>query len=70
MDKPRSPCHKTGHCRANVHAVEDLVTQDRRVSIASMSALSGISPTSIHRILKLDLYLVKKCTLFVPYVLD
>lgn len=51
-------------------AVEDLVAQDRRVSIASISALSGISPTSVHRILKLDLQLVKKCALFVPYVLD
>lgn len=44
--------------------------QDRCVTIASMSLQSGISPTSIHRILKLDLLLVKWCVKFVPYVLE
>ncbi len=70
MDMQRAACPKTGRCRANVRKVEDLVEQDRRVSIASMSLQPGISPTSIHRILKLDLHLTKRCAKFVPFVLE
>lgn len=69
-DKARTPRRKTGCCRRNVRAVEDMVAQDRSASIARMSLQSGISPTSIHRILKMDLHLVKKCAKFVPYLLD
>ncbi len=70
VDKPCAARCKTGRCRANVRAVEDMVAQDRRVSIAKMSLDSGVSVTSIHRILKLDLKLVKKCAIFVPHVLE
>ncbi len=70
VDKTRMPRNRSGRSRANVRKVEDMVEQDRRVSVARMSLLSGISPTSVHRILKLDLHLVKKCAKFVPHVLE
>ncbi len=66
VDKPRSPRARSGRSRANVREVEDMVTSDRRVSIATMSATSGISQTSIQRILKHDLHLVKRSAKFVP----
>lgn len=70
VDKQRSPRNKSSRSRANVRRVEDMVEQDRSITIARMSFQSGISATSIHRILKLDLHLVKKCAIFVPHVLE
>ncbi len=66
VDKPRAPKARSGRSRQNIRRVEDLVTQDRRVSIAAISARSGISEGSVQRILKHDLKLVKKSAKFVP----
>ena len=43
------------------------MTQDRRSSIAVMAQSSGITATTIQRILKEDLQLVKRCAKFMPY---
>ena len=70
VNRTRAPRMKTGHSRANVRKVENVVAQDRRVTVASISLQTGIAPTSVLRILKKDLLLVKKCVIFVPYILD
>ena len=70
VDKPRSPRPRTGRCRANIWQVENMVAQDRRISLAQMSVQSGIKATTIFRILTLDLKLVKKCAKFVPHFLQ
>ncbi len=70
VDRARAPRRRSGWSSANVRRVEDVVTQDRRVTVASITLQTGISPTTVLRILKMDLKLVKKCALFVPYVLD
>ncbi len=46
-----------------------MVAQDRRVGIGHMSLQSGISFTSIQRILKLDLKLSKRCAKYMPRAL-
>ncbi len=67
VDKPRSARTKSGRSVANVRAVENLVAEDRRVTIKQMSVSSGLATTTIQRILKHDLGLTKKCAKFIPY---
>ncbi len=66
VDKPRKPKERTGRSVQNVRKVEDLVAEDRRVTIKEMSLRSGISTMTIQRILKFDLKLKKRCAIFVP----
>ncbi len=69
VDKERAPKHKSGHSPRNIRKVEDLVAADRRVTLKEMSLKSGLSTSTIQRILKKDLKLTKRCATFVPAVL-
>ncbi len=70
VDQPRRAKVRRGRSIANVRKVESMVAEDRRVTIPCMSNQSGLSMTTIHRILRLDLKLVKKCVIFVPHLLE
>ncbi len=70
VDLPRAPKRPRGRSRVNIRKVEDLVVQDRKTSITAISAKSGITCSTVHRILKTDLKLVKKCAKFVPRELN
>ena len=69
VDKPRRPRGKSGRSRINVRRVETAVANDRRLTIRELSLMTGIPSTSVQRILKHDLKLVKKCCSFVPHEL-
>ncbi len=69
VDRPRAPRGKSGRNQRNVHRVENIVASDRGVTIKDISQRTGISITSVQRILKKDLKLKKKCASFVPAVL-
>ncbi len=67
VDAPRAKKSKSGRSRANIRRIENLVTEDRRVTVRQLSAQTGIKYTSVQKILKDDLKLKKKCAKFVPY---
>ncbi len=67
VDTPRAKKSRSGCSRANIHHIENIVTQDRRATVRQMSTETGIKYTSVQKILKFDLKLVKKCAKFVPY---
>ncbi len=69
VDLQRAPKRKSGHSRANIRRVEDLVTEDRRITLPRLHAQTGISITSLYRILTKDLGLSKRCAKYTPYVL-
>lgn len=69
VEKPRVPRQKTGCSAWSIRKVEDLVAQDRSITLKQISVKTGLAPTSIQRILKKDLRLTKKCSIFVPAVL-
>ncbi len=54
----------------NIRRVEDIVAQDRSISLKQISVKTGLATSSIQRILKQDLKLTKKCSIFVPAVLS
>ncbi len=69
VDKPRAPRGKSGRSQRNIRRVEDLIAADRRVTVHELSVKSGISTGSVHRIVRKDLKLKKRCSTFVPAVL-
>ncbi len=60
---------KTGRSQANIAAVRAAVEADRRATVEQLSKDTEIPPASVHRILKMDLLLVKKCAKYVPRLL-
>lgn len=69
VDLEQDPKPRTGRSAENIKAVQDLLQQDKRASLAHLSEGTGIPPAAVHRILCLDLGLVKKTAKFVPYLL-
>ncbi len=67
VDKPRAAKPKTGRSRHNIRRIEDLITADRRVTLRELSQKSDLAFTTMQRIVKKDLKLVKKCAKFVPH---
>ncbi len=67
VDSQRAKKSWSGRSRANIRRIENLVTEDRRVTVRQISAQTGIKFTSVQKILKCDLHLEKKCAKFVPY---
>ncbi len=65
----RRPKPRRGRSRANIRRVEDVVAQDRRVTIPRIMMETGLKHTTVQRILKLDLKLSKKCAKYVPHLL-
>ncbi len=70
VDLPRKPRNRTGRSQANVDAVKQAVEADRRLSVKALSARTGVPATSVFRILKIDLELMRKAAKFVPKLLN
>ncbi len=66
VDLQRAARRKTGRSQANVDQIKALVVADRRVTVSSLEAQTGIPHSSIHTILCKDLKLKKKCARFIP----
>ncbi len=69
VDLPRRPKHRRGRSRANIRRVEDVVSNDWRVTIPRIMVETGLKHTTVQRILTLDLKLSKKCAKYVPHLL-
>ncbi len=69
VDLQQAPRRKTGRSQANVDRIKALVSADRRVTVLSLEAQTGLPHSTIHKILKKDLKLKKKCARFVPRLL-
>ncbi len=59
----------SGCSAANVAAVRALIDTDRRLSLLAISSRTGIPSTTVHRIIRKDLGLKRKCACMVPKVL-
>ncbi len=66
VDRQRAAKARSGRSQRNIRAIESLIAQDRRVTIKEMSVKSGLTTSTIQRILKKDLKLTKRCSTFVP----
>lgn len=69
VDLHRCPKPKTGRSARNIRQVENIVAQDRRVTLARIMLQTGLKSTTVHRILTKDLSLSKKCAKYVPFEL-
>ncbi len=69
VDLPRKAKMRTGRTPANIQAVKDVVSQDKHVTISSISFQTGIPWSTCRKIVRLDLDLVKKSAKFVPHLL-
>ncbi len=52
VDLRRVSRRRTGHSQANVDLVKNLVQADRRVTVTSLAAQTGIPHSSVHTILR------------------
>lgn len=68
-DDPRPGAPPTAINDENIAAVEKLVMEDRRISIAAIAEVTGISSTSVHRILHDSLNMNKVSTKWIPRIL-
>ena len=69
VDLQRAPRRKTGQSQGNIDQIKALVAADRRVTVSSLQAQTGLPHGTVHNILKKDLKLKKKCARFIPRVL-
>ncbi len=69
VDLQRAPRRRTGRSQGNIDQIKALVTADRRVTVSSLQAQTGLPHGTIHNILKKDLKLKKKCARFIPRVI-
>ncbi len=68
-DLPRTARRKTGRSEENIQTIKNVLAEDRQFAIAGMSELTGINPTAIQRILKIDLGSVRKSARLIPHLL-
>ncbi len=68
-DKEQPRRKPTARNLATVHAVHEVVNQDRRATIRQVAAQVNISKGSAHTILKNDLQMKRKAPKFVPRIL-
>lgn len=66
VDLHHAPKAKTGRSRANIRQIESFIAEDRRSTIHSLVAKSGLRYSTIQKILKKVLKLTKKCAKYVP----
>ncbi len=69
VDLHRRPKPRTGRSQVNIDAVQHAIRQDRRLTVEALSVQTGIPPATIHRILKKDRKLSRKCARMVPRLL-
>ncbi len=60
---------RTGRSPENIQMVKNMLAEDRKLTLDSMAHLSGLKRYNIHRILKLDLGLMRKAAKYVPHML-
>ena len=68
-DQPRSRCHATSRSDENVDKINAVIREDHRRTIDQLCEMSGISWSSIHRILSEDLHMGRVAAKFVPHLL-
>ena len=61
---------KTKRTADSVASVAAAIEEDRHFSVRSLSSVTGLSVTTIHRILTKDLGLVKKSARWIPKILS
>ncbi len=69
VDLHRAPKAKSGRSRANIRTVENIVSDDRRVTIHRIVQQSGLNYGTVQNILKKNLKLSKKCAKYTPHLL-
>ncbi len=69
LDLPRKAKENTGRTPQNINKVKELIDQDNRQSISTLSFLTGIPWSMCRKILRWDLKLCKKSAKFVPHLL-
>lgn len=69
-DLPRTGHPKSGRSPASIGVIQNLVNQDQRKSVRTLSEESNIPPATVHRILKKDLGLRLVCAKFIPRILS
>ncbi len=68
-DLPRAARRRTGWSEENVQTIKNVLAEDRRFTIAGMSEQTGINPSAIQRILKVDLGLIRRAARLVHHLL-
>ncbi len=68
-DKPRSGRGRSGHSQVNITAIQNQVNEDRRQSMREISAETGISHSTVQRVLRKDLRLRHVSAKFIPWIL-
>ncbi len=66
VDLQRAPKRKSGRNQNNVQAVKNLLDNDRTLTVAAIHRQTGVSHSSVWRIIRKDLGLALKCAAFVP----
>lgn len=66
VDLQRTPCQHSGQSQGNIDTIKALVQGDRRLTVESLSAQTGVPHSRVHTILRKDLKLRKKCACFIP----
>ena len=54
-DKPRTGRPSTGRSNEHIKSIEDLIKDDPKITIQKMADLTGVTKTTIHRIIHVDL---------------
>ncbi len=70
VDLHREARAMSGRSRANIRAVQRLVSADRRLNVRALAAQANLSKSTVHSILWKDLHLVRKSAKFVPHLLS
>ncbi len=66
VDLQRNPKDRTGRSDNNITAVRDLISQDKSITLASLSLQTGLHRSTVHRIIHKDLHLKLRCAKFLP----
>ena len=68
-DSPRSGRPISAIDEKNIKAIENLVVEDRRITIQEIAEILGISSGTVHEILHDHLHMTKVCSTWIPHLL-
>ncbi len=66
VDKERVHRHKSGRSPANIQNVKNMIDTDKSVTFATIITQTGLSQTTVHRIVHKDLQLHLRCAKLLP----
>ncbi len=69
VDQERAHKRRSARTDQNIAAVRDCIAADKKMSVEGIHRQTGVSRSTVHRILRKDLHLVRKAAKFVPAVL-